>query len=187
MVDKKGVDCLVQAIKPETFQMRTLFDSKLLVFFNTALLKEHAYVLTYVAEAITGLQIHSLEPFKSIVDWVEKWKETEETEETIPSTLDRDERMKEQMDEEAYFDAVDDEEEAEPIEDVPVERVTIEAVKEEEPKEEEPVDADSLQSFFKTSKQKQTNSPMRMSLKLNLNSSTFDCDSKRPKLEYSVC
>lgn len=186
LVEKGVLDMLLEYVDESVCRMHDMVSSKLLVLFNLALVKENAYVLARVAELVPVRGIGAFEPFKSIVEWVEKRKEMDE----LPRESDREKRIREQMDEEAYFDAEDEEEmqveekTEEPKEETFVREEAEVSVQEEASAEEE---GDSLQSFFKTNKPVQSNPSMKMSLKLNLEPSTFDCDNKRPKLSSHVC
>lgn len=173
LVEKGVLEEIFKITNLESLQGNNLFSSKLLHFYNMALVKENYYVLSTVADSIEKLGVGELPLFVSIREWVEEKQKQEQ----VSFESVRDERIKEQMDEEAYFDGEDEEnEEVIKIEEEKVEDVIVDK---EEEQESDP--GDSLLSFFGTSKPVHSGSSLKMNLNLNLHS--IESETKRQKLE----
>lgn len=187
-MDNYILDDILEITKSEVLQKNTLLSSKLLSFYNTALVKEQFFVLTRVAQSIPSLGISDVTPFSSILEWVHK-KELEEDQTNCSSheQSTRDKELKERMAEEAYFDTVDDEEEdnMNVVEDIHKEEKEEPAEKEEPVEKEETVD--SIDDFFGSRKPIKTNTPIKMSIKLNLSIPVDESDSKRLKIQQQDC
>lgn len=189
-MDNHILDVILEMTNSEVLKKNTLLSAKLLSFYNTALVKEQFFILTRVAQSIPSLGISDITPFSSILEWVHK-KELEEDQVKCSSQEQstRDKELKERMAEEAYFDTIDEEEDdgMNVIEDLHTE-VEKEVEKKEEPVEKEET-ADSLDGFFGSRKPIKTNTPIKMSIKLNLSLPVDESDSKRQKVQQEcyVC
>lgn len=193
-MDNYILDGILEITKSEVLQKNTLLSSKLLSFYNTALVKEQFFVLTRVAQSIPSLGISDITPFSSILEWVHK-KDLEEDQTNCSSheQSTRDKDLKERMAEEAYFDTVDDDEDdnMNVVEDIHKEEEKEVEKKEEPAEKEEPVEkeetADSVDDFFGSRKPIKTNTPIKMSIKLNLSIPVDEADSKRLKIQQQDC
>lgn len=160
--------------------------SKILHFFDIARQKNNLFILPRVADVAMENGLQEISPFKQIIEWNEKRKEDEENEERKKNQEEsiRDERMREIMDEEAYFDGSDDNEDEmnNGIEDNEMKVEEEEEKKEEEEKEEEN-DDNPLSSFFKSKRTNPSSSTMKLTWNINLSSPVADNETKRMKLE----